>query len=251
MHDLFYLSGGQRGLSQLDLYRFMLGLDPTIPWELPSVNSLLVLSPELEAKAFDNAALFFIGNNTNYPLKAPFWLRLEEMCESAGLDAYFCVKGSMIYDRLLSFRRTQRLDLSMTDVLAAANISKKVFSCTNGLLQTAALCGSIHGSKSIYNFFVPDKRCVRYGDLTKNFETAFEDYYVATMYGGEPLYRDKITNVCERRFSANFDAGALEALAEQSMVDKPEGVRQHNSENELQTFARSSEFDVNWIRPHL
>lgn len=176
--DLLSLRNGRSGLTLSDTWRVMLRLDWDAPLEQPCLEYFMRPNAAFEALGLRRGGyvLFQPGNNTNIPLPSVFWRALEERYLAEGLDVLVNVRGSMLIDRTLTFRKARAIELDVLDALYVAQNAAAVVSGNNGLMVGNVLCGYDDRASPVYHVVTTDKYCKHYDRLATDWDNAFVPY---------------------------------------------------------------------------
>ncbi|MFM7273326.1 MAG: hypothetical protein ACKO4A_05640 [Gammaproteobacteria bacterium] len=176
--DLLSLRNGRSGLSLSDTWRVMLRLDWDAPIEQPCLEYFRRPNAAFDALGLRSGAyvLFQPGNNTNIPLPTAFWRSLEDHYLAAGFDVLVNVRGSMLIDRTLAFRKARAVELEVLDALYVAQKASAVVSGNNGLMVGNVLCDYEDRASPVYHAITTDKYCKHYDRLGTDWAGAFVPY---------------------------------------------------------------------------
>lgn len=178
MQDLLYLRNGRSGLSLSDTFRMMVRLSWNAQLEKPCLDYFArpnAAFSELELIA-GSYVLFQPGNNTNIPLPAAFWRALEDRYLADGLDVLVNVRGSMLVDRTLKFRKARAVQLDILDALYISQNAAAVVSGNNGLMLANVICDYNSRPSPNYHVIATDKYCKYYDRLGSDWINAFVPY---------------------------------------------------------------------------
>lgn len=209
--DLLSLRGGRSGLTLSDTWRVMLRLDWDAPMEKPCLDHFQRPNAAFEGLGLRTGeyVLFQPGNNTNIPLPATFWRQLEERYLADGLEVLVNVRGSMLIDRTLSFRKARAVELDVLDALYVAQRSAAVVSGNNGLMVGNVLCDYLDRPSPAYHVVTTDKYCKYYEKLGTDWANAFVPHRgIPAIRRSAPDMVGQACNLKEWRVASGLDQSA-------------------------------------------